>query len=156
MYVRVRQRNARLLVSLAASRRVDGKHEKEHIGFLGSVSIPASVEERIRFWHQLHQRLSRLANRVGGEQGKLLAAIHRRIPIATVDETHGAKVRGAEGDVRSWEGMRDANLEQAEGYEKIAATVQKKIENFQSEAAKADAAAAVAKERVERIKRGED
>jgi len=85
-----------------------------------------------------------------------MAAIHARIPMFTQDEQREAQVRGAEADQRGWERIRDANLESAEDHKQLAATVQKAIENFQGEAANADAQAAAAKERAERIKRGEE
>src|SRR5262249_30191230 len=109
MYVRFRQRNARLLVSLVASRRVEGRHQKEHIGFLGSVPIPAAAADRVWFWQQLPQRLSRLANRTGDEQGKLMAAIHARIPMFTQDELQAVKILEAEADKSWWERIRDMN-----------------------------------------------
>src|SRR5262249_39143841 len=156
MYVRFRRRNARLLVSLVASRRVEGRHQKEHIGFLGSVPIPAAAADRVWFWQQLHQRLSRLAHRIGDEQGKLMAAIHARIPMVTQDELQAVKILEAEADKSWWERIRDMNLETAEDHKQLAATVQQAIENFQAEAANADAKAAKAKERAERIKKGEE
>jgi len=158
VYVRFRKRHRRLIVTLLSSRREGGSHRKETVGYLGSTPVEPTVffEERIRFWQQLHPRLSRLANRIGGEQAKLMAAIHARIPMFTQDEQREAQVRGAEADQRGWERIRDANLESAEDHKQLAATVQKAIENFQGEAANADAQAAAAKERAERIKRGEE
>jgi len=156
MYVRFRERNSRLLVSLISSKRLDGKHHKEHVAYLGSVPIPAEAKDRIRFWQQLHQRLARLANRIGGEEAKLMAAIHARIPMYTPDELRAVKVLEAESDQHFWEGMRDMNLGTAEDYERtIAVTVRKSIESFRAEARDADTRATAARERAERIKRGE-
>src|SRR5262249_34649375 len=158
VYAGSRNGHRRLIVPLLSSRREGGSHRKETVGYLGSTPVEPTVffEERIRFWQQLHPRLSRLANRIGGEQAKLMAAIHARIPMFTQDEQREAQVRGAEADQRGGERIRDANLESAEDHKQLAATVQKAIENFQGEAANADAQAAAAKERAERIKRGEE
>jgi hypothetical protein len=87
MFVRFRQVGRRLKVSLVETRRTEGKVRHEHIAGLGSVVIPFDIPERIAFWRKLHERLARLANRIGSEtQGKILGQVHGRIPMPTVDE----------------------------------------------------------------------
>jgi hypothetical protein len=77
----------RLQVSLIETRRVDGRVRHEHIASLGSIVTPLSVEGRVAFWKRLHERLAKLANRVDAEtQGKLLGAVHARVPMVTVEE----------------------------------------------------------------------
>ena len=99
MFVRFRRVEShlqiRLQVSIAESRRVNGKVRVEHIASLGSVGDPATIAERVEFWSRLHQRLAKLANRIDAEaQGKIIGAIHARIPIVTVDEQRSGNARG--------------------------------------------------------------
>jgi hypothetical protein len=87
MFVRFRGTRRRLQVSLVETRRIDGKVCHEHIASFGSVPKSASVDDRIAFWQRLHERLAKLTNRVDAAmQGKILGAIHARIPMVIVDE----------------------------------------------------------------------
>jgi hypothetical protein len=87
MFVRFRQSGRRLHLRLVETRRINGKVRQEHFASLGSIEIPQTIPDRIAFWQQLHERLARLANRLTGEaQGKVLAAVHARVPMVTPDE----------------------------------------------------------------------
>jgi hypothetical protein len=137
MFVRFRERQERLQVSVVQARRVDGKVRHEHVASFGSVPVPASIEDRLAFWKHLHERLSKLSNRIEpGAQGKLL--------------------RNAEADERFWTSLRDMNVASVEDHKALAATVARVIADMQSAADDAAAKSAAAKERAERIKRGED
>ena len=83
MFVRFRQTAYGLQVSLIQTRREGGKVRHEHIAGLGEIIVPASTADRIDFWRSLHDRLSALSNRIGDEQGKILGAVHERIPMPT-------------------------------------------------------------------------
>jgi len=72
MFVRFRQTKHHLQVSLVETRRIDGRVRQEHVASLGSVPAPPSLQDRLTFWQRLHERLSRLSNRVPGDiQGKI-------------------------------------------------------------------------------------
>jgi hypothetical protein len=97
MFVRFRERHGRLLVSLAATRRIDGRPRQEHIADLGSIDIEPSAEARIAFWRRLHERLGRLSNRVDAASlGPILGAVNARIPMVGVDELPAAHKARAE------------------------------------------------------------
>jgi hypothetical protein len=81
----------RLQVSVVETRWSGGKVRHEHVASLGSVP---------------HERLARLANRIdAAAQAKILAAVHARVPMVTVDEqralqsfklsAHGTTIRRA-------------------------------------------------------------
>jgi hypothetical protein len=63
MFVRFRQAR-RLQVSLIENRRVDGKVRYDHVASLGAVDVPPTVADRVAFWRSLHERLSKLSNRI--------------------------------------------------------------------------------------------
>jgi hypothetical protein len=156
MYVRFRQRNSRLLLSLVQTRRVDGKATKEHVATLPSVRVDPTVDERIRFWQRIHERLANLSNRVGAEdQRKALEPIHRRVPMVTLDEQRDLQLRNAEADERFWSSIRDMNKAAAADFKGLVATTQRAAASMESAAKDADAKIAAAKERKERIGRGE-
>jgi hypothetical protein len=157
MFVRFRNKQGRLQVSLVVARRDNGKVRNEHVASLGSVPAPPSVDDRLAFWKGLHERLAKLANRVDpATQGKVLGAIHARIPMVLIDEQRDVQLRNAEADERFWTSLRDMNAASVEDHEALAATVARAIADMQSAADDAAAKSAAAKERAERIKRGED
>jgi hypothetical protein len=157
MFVRFRQTEHRLQVSLVETRRLDGKVHHEHIASLGSIETPPTVPSRITFWQKLHERLGKLSNRVdAATQRKVLGEVHARIPMVTADEQRALQLENAEAEARFWSTFHDMNAEQVEGHKGLAALAERKIADGQSAAADAAAEAAVAKERVERIKRGEN
>jgi hypothetical protein len=150
MFVRFRQTKRRLQVSLVETRRIDGRVDQEHVAGLGSVPVPPSSQDRLTFWGRLHERLSRLSNRVPADiQGKILGDIHARIPMVTLDEIQAAKIEIAEADERSWSGLHEMHTEQI-------AKAEGQIVDLKIEAEKTAAGAAEAKDRIERLKRGED
>jgi hypothetical protein len=156
MFVRFRQARHRLQASLVENRRVDGRVRHEHIASLGSVGTPPSVADRVEFWRQVHERFSRLGNRIDAEaQAKLLAAVHARIPMATIDEIRALQLENAEADERFWNSLHDMQTEQADGNKRLAAAAERAAAKSKAEAEKARAKAETAKDRVARIKRRE-
>jgi hypothetical protein len=96
MFVRFRQAGHKLQTSLIETRRVDGKVRHEHIASLGSIILPPSVADRITFWQRLHDRLAKLSNRVTAEdQGKVLGAVHAKVPMITADEQRALQLENA-------------------------------------------------------------
>jgi hypothetical protein len=157
MFVRFRQTPRRLQVSLVETRRVDGKVRHEHIAALGSIETPPSVEERIAFWQRLHERLAKLSNRLDGTtQGKILGDVHAHIPMVTVNEQQASKVANAETHQQFWSSLHDMSQGQVEGQKALAASVERAIASGQVAAAEAAAKAATMRDRVGRLKRGED
>jgi hypothetical protein len=157
MFVRFRQTKRRLQVSLAETRRIDGRVQQEYVASFGSVPVPPSVQDRLAFWRRLHERLSRLSNRVPADiQGEILGDIHARIPMATLDEIQAAKIEAAEADERFWSGLYGMHTEQMEGHKRLIAGAEGQIAARKAEAEKCAAAATETKDRIERLKRGED
>jgi hypothetical protein len=146
MFVRFRERNARLLVSLAESRRRDGKVRQEHVADLGSINmLEASAEDRVAFWRRLHERLSRLGNRIDpAKLGAILAAINARVPMATVDELPAVRVGRAERSLRQWRLHLEGCQEQVALHQQLKADVERKIDQWTKEAARAQANAEAA------------
>ena len=87
MFVRFRQTRHRLQLSLAETRRIDGRVRHEHIASLGSIENSPTTRARIAFWQLLHERLAKLSNRIDpATQGRILGAVHAQIPMVTPDE----------------------------------------------------------------------
>ena len=92
MIVHFRETPYGLAMSLVETRRENGKVRHEHVASLGSIETPPSVAARIEFWR--HERLAQLSNRLDAEtQGKIMGAVHARVPMVTPDEQRGAERR---------------------------------------------------------------
>jgi hypothetical protein len=103
MFARFKATPRRLMVSLRESRRVAGKVQSEHIASLGAISLPMTVASRVAFWMGLHERLAKLANRVAGENhGKILGAVHARIPMVTAEESEAERKSHIAAEVAEW------------------------------------------------------
>jgi hypothetical protein len=156
MFVRFQQQGRRLQPSLMQTRRVDGKVRSEHIASLGSVDADVSVRARIAFWAKLPERLARLANRVGpDEHGKIYGALHARIPMVTVEEQRAVQQENAKDDERFWETLRDSGAGIVEGHKELIASAEAKIANAAPTLVEAEENVKTAKDRLERLKRGE-
>jgi hypothetical protein len=157
MFARFRQARGRLQVSVVETRRTNSKVRHAHIASFGSVKIPPSVRERITFWRKLFERLAKLGNRVDADTaGKILDAIHARIPMVSMDEQRALQLETATSDARFWSGIHDMNAGTVEDHKQLAATTAAAIEKGETAAAAAAARAAAAKDRAERIARGEN
>jgi hypothetical protein len=156
MFVRFRQVGRRLKVSLVETRRTEGKVRHEHIAGLGSVVIPSDVPERIAFWRKLHERLARLANRIDSEtQGKILGQVHGRIPMPTVDEMRALQIENAKADARLWSELQSRHDELVAGQIGLRDAAEKKITENRAASENAKRHAAIARERLEKLSRGE-
>jgi hypothetical protein len=156
MFVRFRQSRNRLQASLVETRRVAGKVRHEHIASLGAVDVPPSIRERLTFWARLPERLDRLANRIDGDAaGKIYAAVHARIPMVTPEEQRSLQEENAKADEQFWSGLRDMHAENVEGHKGLIATAERAIATGQAGIAEADAKTTAAKERLDRLARGE-
>ena len=156
MFVRFRQTARRLQVTLSATRWDAGKVRDEHVGGLGSVPLSPATADRIVFWIKLHQRLAALGNRVDATQrGAILTAIHARIPMPTMDDHQAVQLEHARADARFWETFADMQAERIEGNKGLLATAQRAIAEGEPLAADAAAKAKAAKDRLERVEKGE-
>jgi hypothetical protein len=123
MFVRFRQQVARLQVSVVENRRISGKVRHEHIGALGSVDAAVSIRERLKFWAQLPERLTRLGNRIGAEElPAIYATLHARIPMVTPEEQRAIQEANAKDDERFWDAMRDISVSNIEGHKRVIAS----------------------------------
>ena len=87
MFVHFRETPYRLAMSLVENRRENGRICHEHVASLGSIETPPSVDARIEFWRELHDRLAELSNRLDAEtRGKVMVAVHARVPMVTPEE----------------------------------------------------------------------
>jgi hypothetical protein len=157
MFARFRQRRDLLLVSLVEAHRAGGKVRQGHIAYLGSIALPLTVEARIAFWQHLHDRLAKLSNRVDAEtQAKVLAAIHVRIPMVTVDEQQALKIENAMSEEQFWSGLHDIQASAIEDQKGLAETVEYAIASQQADMTEAASKRDAAMDRRERLQRGED
>jgi hypothetical protein len=157
MFVRFRETPYGLAMSLVQTRRENGKVRHEHVVSLGSVEMPLTVAVRIEFWRRLHERLARLSNRLDAEtQGKVLGAVHARVPMPTADEQRALQLENAKADAEQWSRLYGMHAATVEDHKGLAASVASTIAKVEGHAAEAAANAEAARERVERIERGEN
>src|SRR5215471_6301036 len=157
MFTRFRTTLRRLQVSIVETRRAAGRVHHEHVGGLGSARLPLSVETRLEFWEKLHPRLARLANRVDSEaQTKILAAVHAPIPMVTGEERRALQLEAAKDEAKFWEVMQKTNEEMSVGHRALAAMAERT--SIETKQAAKDAAKhfTAAKDRIDRLGRGED
>jgi hypothetical protein len=94
MLVRFRQTAAGLQCSLVETRRIDGSVRYEQVASLGPVPASPSVSDRIAFWRRVYETFAELASRIDADtQGKIISAVHSRIPIVTPNEQRALRVR---------------------------------------------------------------
>ena len=156
MFVRFRRQHRRLQASLVQTRRLAGKVRSEHIGTLRSVHAEVSVRERIAFWTKLPGRLAALGNRVSSdEHGKIYGALHAHIPMVTAEEQRAVQEENLKDDERFWDTMRDLNAASAEEHKSLIATAEAKLKGHESAATDAGKRLETAKNRLQRLQRGE-
>jgi hypothetical protein len=157
MFVRFRSTPNRLQVSLVETRRVDGKVRHQHVASIGSVPEPSSISDRLEFWAALHERLTRLSNRISAEDHhKLMAAIHERIPMAMTDEQRRLQRDNAEHDIALPSGLHDMNAASLADHKAFAADLARKIGEMEARTVQSAAGVEAAKDRLARIDRGEE
>jgi|SRR6516162_4650251 len=136
MFVRFRQFDNRLRLRLVETRRQADTVVHEHVASLGAIIVPPSVSDRITFWQKLHERLARLANRIDAEtQGKILGAVHDRVPMVTIEEIHALQLENAEADEQFWARLQDMNETSAADHTALRTGIDNKIASFQAGAA---------------------
>jgi hypothetical protein len=94
MLVRFRQTAAGLQCSLVETHRIDGAVRYEQVASLGSVPASPSVADRITLWRRVYETLAEHASRIDADtQGKIISAVHSRIPIVTPNEQRKLRER---------------------------------------------------------------
>ena len=76
--------------------------------------------------------------------------------VDTIDDMRAVQRENAEADEKLWSGLQGMNAEQAEGHKEVAAKSARIAADAESRAADAAAKASVAKDRIERLAKGED
>lgn len=157
MFVRFRKVRSRLQCSLIETRREGGNVRHEHVASLGAVAAVSSIADRVAFWAALHRRLAGLSNRVGdADRFKIFEAVSARIPIPTPDEQRQLQRDNAEADERLWSSLEAMNASTAAERRELAVAMERVAAQSEAAASNAAGKAAVARERLARIKRGED
>jgi hypothetical protein len=94
MLVRFRQTAAGLQCSFVETHRIDGAVRYEQVANLGLVPASPSVADRLAFWRRVYETLAELASRIDADtQGKIISAVHSRIPIVIPNEQRAQRVR---------------------------------------------------------------
>ena len=157
MFVRFRQTQTRLQASLIETRRVGGKVRHDHIAALGSVSDRPTMADRVEFWKAIHERLAKLSNRImPDDHGKVLAAIHARVPMVTLDEQRQLQRENAEADAKFWSSVSDIFSATVNDQMAQAVKVERVIADGDEKAAETSARANDARDRLARIDKGEE
>jgi hypothetical protein len=146
----------RLLVGIVENRRVEGKVRQEIVADLGAIDgylLPgfyagldpiiaenemgslhwrcASLYARAAFWQALHEKLSRLANRIDAQTAAaLMAAIHSRIPMLRDGEMQSIDreivIHNAQNNLNYAESLIDGNEKELADLEEWKLTLQQK------------------------------
>jgi hypothetical protein len=116
-----------------------------------------TVAGRVEFYRRTSERFKSLGNRIGAEdKKKIVAALRARIPPVTDDEIRTVQRENAEADEKFWSGLQGMNAEMAEGHKELAAKSARIAADAEAGAVHAGAKAAAAKDRIERLAKGED
>jgi hypothetical protein len=157
MFVRFRLTKTRLQASLIETRRVGGKVRHEHVASLGTIEASPTTLDRIEFWPALHQRLAKLSNRIDAEtHHKILAQIHARIPMVTADEQRQLQCEVAEADAHFYSSIHDMTASNLDDLKQLAAESARAVSDREADLAQSAVRAADAKERLAKIRNGED
>ncbi|MBJ7403388.1 MAG: hypothetical protein JHD07_08860 [Bradyrhizobium sp.] len=131
------------------------KHE--HLATLGSIDKVPSIADRLSFWQALHQRLAHLSNRIDASQhAKALSDVHARIPMVTIDEQRALKLEVAQADEKLWDALAAMHEASANDQRRLGARAERVAIANQQASIEAATRAATMRDRIERLKRGED
>jgi hypothetical protein len=152
MFVRIRKSKSKLRLSLVETRRIGGKVRHEHVASLGSLPQAMTAADRQEFWRRLEPRLAALGNRIDLEAAcPLIGAI---APPPTKTEID---ILDLERYAEAWQRIADFF-----GPHEFKPTPFHRAMGEMSDAVKAKehgaatARVAKAKERIERVRKGED
>jgi hypothetical protein len=95
----------------------------------------ASLAQQISFWQNLHATLSRLGDRIDAEAANnIMAAIHARIPMPTVEEISDVPLQRAHEGLADAESDHAGSVEIAEEHDKLAATARSVADKWRQHA----------------------
>jgi hypothetical protein len=114
-----------------------------------------TIAGRVAFWRELHPRLDKLANRIGGGLVKILDAVHARIPMVTIDEIRDLQRQNAEADIKFWTDHKDYQAALAEDFKDISGEYQRKGADAETGAKDAAGHITAARDRLDRLAKGE-
>ncbi len=126
-----------------------------HVASLGSIALDPSPADRIAFWTKLHQRLAGLGNRMDdAARGAILAAVHARVPMPTLDDTGAVQINNAREDARFWQTVSEMHAATVEESKVLAAKLSASIAKREAIAAETAAKARAAADRLAKIEQG--
>ena len=156
MFVRFRQTKTTLQVTLLAGRRVSGRVRQEQVAALGAIKLPLTVSGREAFWRELHAILARLENRVSADvQAEILTSVQARIPTVTAEERCAHEIALAEREREVWDTVTELLVERATGTAELASEASSASVAARACAEDAFLRSCAARERIERLRRGE-
>jgi hypothetical protein len=156
MFVRFRQTAIRLGISLVETHRQDGRVRHQHVASLGSIVTEPTIADRIAFWQRVNERLEALGNRIGPEAAKIIAALHGRVPIPTIEEQRELKLENARADERFFQRLADWHEAHAADHKALAAAANARSAGDEAAASANAQRATEARERIERIEAGDE
>jgi hypothetical protein len=127
MFVKFRLSKYRLDVSLVSGSRINGKVRQQHVASLGSIKTPMTVAGRVAFWRSAHERLARLANRIGDGESKIAVQIGARIPFCTMEDRQNVQASNAQAEERFGSKLHDAHSRTLAQQKELAAQVAKDV-----------------------------
>jgi hypothetical protein len=143
-------------VSLLVGHRVDGRVRHEQMASLGSIKLPLTIDGREAFWVNLHQVITRLGNRIGGDaQAKVFGEVHARIPMVTPQERNEYEIELATQEQRVFDTFREMLTPKADGNESLASKAMAESATDKRMAEDAAKRSAQVADRIARLKRGE-
>jgi hypothetical protein len=164
MFLRFRQINCSLCVSIVETQRTNGIVRQHHRASLGTVSTaqppdgfqwsPARpwevIKARSAIWRTLHDAIARL-NVDPATSKKLMTALQVRVPYPTEEQRGGAELAEAEHDAAFWEDMRGSTTKLIGCHENALAVHQREIAELKTSAVREAATAESAKAKAKRL-----
>jgi hypothetical protein len=152
MWLRIRKSKSKLRLSLVGTRRVGGKVRHEHIASLGSLPQAMTAVDRREFWLRVELRLATLGNRIDLEAVRALIAAAAPPPSkAELDIVDLERYAEAWGRVADFFGPHEFKQTPFKAAMREMSDAVRANEHTQ-----AAARVAKAKERIERVRKGED
>jgi hypothetical protein len=157
MHIRSRLHHRRLQISLIDTRRVEGKVRQQHVASLGSIPPGMTVQDRVKFWTQLHPRLSRLDNRLGpAERARIMGELYAVVPMVPINDAIAGKVDVARRNMDTSTRLRDMFQETVDNQKVMLAKLQRDIAEGEAQVAKMDEAVKRDEHKLNRLEAGED
>jgi hypothetical protein len=136
MFVLFRTRRRRIYVTLAETAREAGKVRQRHVASIGSIAIGAdeatAVHDRVRLWRELHPRLTAL-KLDPEDSGKIMAAVHRVIPMPSAEQAGSVELRQAEQILEGLNGGQHNTVKLIEAHQMVIARSRAAVAQLQAE-----------------------